>query len=191
MRTGQSYPLVSKEDFDTSQHLFEGFGASTREQAYAELRNYIGMEFLEKMFDDQCNLYDECQDKGIEYPGPEHMIWVGNPGTGKSTAASLVSQLYYATGIMGGKKPIIVDASGIIGTHVGDSQKIINEKIDLAVQNNTVLIIEEAYQLSKDKNYGHAALNAMMNRMVEERKDFNVVFIVYKTEYESFVSANA
>lgn len=191
MRSGESQAVIIKEDFDSSQNLFEGFGASTRDEAYAELRNYIGMEFLEKMFDDQCNLYDECMDKGIEYPGPEHMIWVGNPGTGKSTAASLVAQLYYATGIMGGKKPIIVDASGIIGTHVGDSQKIINEKIDLAIQNNTVLIIEEAYQLSKDKNYGHAALNAMMNRMVEQRKDFNVVFIVYKTEYESFISANA
>ncbi len=191
MRAGASEPIISKEDFADSQHLFDGFGASTRDEAYAELQNYIGMGFLQKMFDDQCNLYDECMDKGIEYPGPEHMIWVGNPGTGKSTAARLLAQLYYATGIMGGRKPVIVDASSIIGTHVGDSQKIINDKMDEAIQHNTVLIIEEAYQLSKDKNYGHAALNAMMNRMVEQRKEFNVVFIVYKTEYDAFISANA
>lgn len=191
IRAKESFPVIIKSDFSGSEHLFNGFGASTREEAYSELKRYIGMEFLEQMFDDQCNLYDECIDKGISYPGPEHMIWVGNPGTGKSTAAKLLAQLYYATGIMGGRSPIIVDASGIIGTHVGDSQKLINEKMDEAKQNNTVLIIEEAYQLSKDKNYGHAALNAMMNRMVDERRDFNVVFIVYSTEYEDFISSNA
>ncbi len=191
MRAKEANPEIIISDFTGSEKLFKGFGASTREEAYKELKKYIGMEFLEQMFDDQCNLYDECNDKGIQYPGPEHMIWVGNPGTGKSTAARLLSQLYYATGIMGGRSPVIVDASSIIGTHVGDSQKIINEKMDEAAQNNTVLIIEEAYQLSKDKNYGHAALNAMMNRMVDERKDFNVVFIVYSTEYDDFVSSNA
>lgn len=191
MREGTISPAIVVKDFIGSEHLFNGFGASTRSEAYKELKQYIGMEFLEQMFDDQCNLYDECIDKGIQYPGPEHMIWVGNPGTGKSTAAKLVAQLYYATGILGGRNPVIVDASGIIGTHIGDSQKIINEKMDEAKQNNTVLVIEEGYQLSKDKQYGHAALNAMMNRMVDERKDFNVIFVVYSTEYESFVSANA
>ncbi len=191
MREKTAVPVIKTEDFSDTAHLFNEFGASTREEAYKDLKQFIGMDFLEQMFDDQCNLYDECIDKGIEYPGPEHMIWVGNPGTGKSTAAKLLAQLYYATGIMGGRSPIIVDASSIIGTHVGDAQKLINEKMDEAKQNNTVLIIEEAYQLSKDKQYGHAALNAMMNRMVDERKDFNVVFIVYRTEYESFVAANA
>ena len=191
MRTHEAYPVIEKKDFSGSEHLFEGFGASTRDEAYAELKKYIGMDFLEQMFDDQCNLYDECTDKGIPYPGPEHMIWVGNPGTGKSTAAKLLSQLYYATGLLGGRSPVIVDASSLIGTHVGDSQKLINEKMDEAAQNNAVLVIEEAYQLSKDKNYGHAALNSMMNRMVDERKKFNVVFIVYSSEYEDFISSNA
>lgn len=191
MRAREAQPVIEKCDFEGSEHLFDGFGASTREEAYGELKKYIGMDFLEQMFDDQCNLFDECTDKGIPYPGPEHMIWVGNPGTGKSTAAKLLAQLYYATGILGGRSPVIVDASSLIGTHVGDSQKLINEKMDEASQNNTVLIIEEAYQLSKDKNYGHAALNSMMNRMVDERKNFNVVFIVYSTEYEDFISANA
>ncbi len=190
-RTESSECCVSKTDFKGTEHMFEGFGASNREEAYSELNKYIGMDFLRQMFDDQCSLYDECKDKGIEYPGPEHMIWVGNPGTGKSTAAKLLSGLYYATGILGGRKPILVDASSIIGTHVGDSQKLINEKMDEAKQNNTVLIIEEAYQLSKDEHYGHAALNAMMNRMTDERKDFNVVFIVYRSEYEDFIKTNA
>ncbi len=191
MREKSAVPIIKKEDFSDTAHLFDEFGASDREEAYKDLKKFVGMDFLEQMFDDQCNLYDECIDKGIEYPGPEHMIWVGNPGTGKSTAAKLLAQLYYATGIMGGRSPVIVDASSIIGTHVGDAQKLINEKMDEARQNNTVLIIEEAYQLSKDKQYGHAALNAMMNRMVDERKFFNVVFIVYSTEYEAFVSSNA
>lgn len=191
MRNASAECIVTKNDFKGTEHLFDGFGASSREEAYSELNKYIGMGFLRQMFDDQCSLYDECRDKGIEYPGPEHMIWVGNPGTGKSTAARLLSGLYYATGILGGRKPVLVDASSIIGTHVGDSQKLINEKMDEARQNNTVLIIEEAYQLSKDEHYGHAALNAMMNRMTDERKDFNVVFIVYKSEYEDFIKTNA
>ena len=191
MRAKEAEPAIEKSDFGDSVHLFDGFGASTREEAYSDLKKYIGLDFLEQMFDDQCNLYDECREKGIEYPGPEHMIWVGNPGTGKSTAAKLLAGLYYATGILGGRSPVIVDASSLIGTHVGDSQKLINEKMDEAAQNNTVLVVEEAYQLSKDKHYGHAALNSMMNRMVDERKNFNVVFIVYASEYDDFISANA
>ncbi|MDO5560788.1 MAG: AAA family ATPase [Oscillospiraceae bacterium] len=191
MRCRSQKTVITQDDFEGTKNLFNGFGASTREEAYKQLRQYTGMEFLEKMFDDQCSLYDECMDKNIEYPGPEHMIWVGNPGTGKSTAAKLTAQLYYATGILGGREPVIVDASSLIGTHVGDSQKLVRERMDEAKQHNTVLVIEEAYQLSKDEHYGHAALNAMMNAMTEERRDFNVVFIVYKSEYKEFAAANA
>ena len=93
MRERTGSPVLKKEDFTGYVHLFDGFGASTREEAYSELKKYIGMDFLEQMFDDQCNLFDECTDKGMEYPGPEHMIWVGNPGTGKTTLARVIATL--------------------------------------------------------------------------------------------------
>lgn len=181
--------VIQKEDFGDKSSLFNKRGLD-KEQIYASLKQYPGLESnIRDLLDNIQAIKLECDDKQMEYPGPLHMIWKGNPGTGKSTAAKLVAQFYHELHIFGGNEPIYVDAGNIKGRYVGVAEENINRLMDEAKEKNTVLVIEEAYQLI-DEYYGRAALNAMLNRMEDERKNFNVIFILYGSEYENFLALN-
>lgn len=181
--------VIKKEDFGDKCSLFNKRGLN-KEQIYASLKNYPGLESnIRDLLDNIQAIKLECEDKEMEYPGPLHMIWKGNPGTGKSTAAKLVAQFYHELHIFGGNEPVYVDAGNIKGQYVGVAEENINRLMDEAKEKNTVLVIEEAYQLI-DEHFGRAALNAMLNRMEDERKNFNVIFILYESEYESFLALN-
>ncbi|MDR0197249.1 MAG: AAA family ATPase, partial [Oscillospiraceae bacterium] len=121
---------VAKADFGKYENSFIKRGSLDENDVYRQLRRYVGLDFLEEMFDDQSALFRECADKKKPYPGPIHMIWCGNPGTGKSTAAKLTAELYHFHGILGGVKPVYVDAGTLLGQYVGQAQQLINEKMD-------------------------------------------------------------
>lgn len=179
---------VEKEDFEDKQSLFEKRGYSA-DEIYKSLYEYEGLEFLAEMFNDQLSIKIECNEKGIPYPGPSHMIWAGNPGTGKSTAAQLTAELYHTLGILGGTEPIYVDASEMLSKYVSGSAEIMSKKIDEACQKNAVLVVEEAYQLLEQG--GEDAIHAMLNRMETDRANFNIILILYKEKVEPFLKANS
>ena len=179
---------VIRSDFGAKEKLFEKKGLSA-EDIYSKIYEYVGLDFLVEMFNDQLALKIECEEKGIDYPGPSHMIWCGNPGTGKSTAAQLTIDLYHSLGILGGTKPIYVDASEIMSSYVGGGAEQIRKKMDEACQHNTVLVIEEAYQLTANSG-GREIINAMLNRMESDRKNFNVIFILYTSLKDEFLRVN-
>ncbi|MBQ8790542.1 MAG: AAA family ATPase [Ruminiclostridium sp.] len=180
--------IVEKKDFGKNISLFEKRGLST-EDIYAKIYEYVGLDFLVDMFNDQLALKIEYEEKGLEYPGPSHMIWCGNPGTGKSTAAQLTADLYHSLGILGGKEPIYIDASEIMSSHIGGGAEEINRRMDEACQHNTILVIEEAYQLAKMSN-GREVIHAMLNRMETDRKNFNVIFVLYTELRDEFLRVN-
>ena len=178
---------VERCDFEDRAELFRKRGFSA-EDIYSKLHDYVGMDFLEDMFNDQLALRVECMEKGLPYPGPSHMIWAGSPGTGKSTAAQLTAELYHSLGILGSSKPIYVDASELTSVYVSGSAGKMNEKIDEACQKNAVLIIEEAYQLLEKG--GEDAIHAMLNRMETDRANFNLILILYKDKVQEFLNRN-
>ena len=180
--------IVDKCDFGDKVKLFEKKGLSA-EDIYSSIYEYVGLDFLVDMFNDQLAIKIECEEKGIDYPGPSHMIWCGNPGTGKSTAAQLTIDLYHALGILGGTKPIYVDASELMSVYMGGTAEQIKKKMDEACQHNTLLVVEEAYQLSAGTN-GREAINAMLNRMETDRKNFNVIFVLYTSKLDEFLKVN-
>ncbi len=174
-------------DFEARQSMFEKRGFSA-EDIYSKLHDYVGLDFLERMFNDQLALRVECMEKGLSYPGPAHMIWAGNPGTGKSTAAQLTAELYHSLGILGGTEPVYVDASEITSIYVSGSAGKMSEKIDEACRKNAVLIVEEAYQLLEKG--GEDAIHAMLNRMETDRSNFNLILILYKDKVQDFLEKN-
>ena len=178
---------VNREDFENRISLFEKRGY-TAEDIYQKLYEYEGLAFLADMFNDQLALRVECQEKGLPYPGPSHMIWAGNPGTGKSTAAQLTADLYHTLGIFGAKEPIYVDASELMSQYVSGSAENIRKKMDEACQKNAVLVIEEAYQLLE--RGGTDAIHAMLNRMETDRQKFNIILILYKDKVQEFLRQN-
>jgi replication-associated recombination protein RarA len=180
---------VERADFgEEKAKMFEKRGFTT-DDIYAKIYEYVGLDFLVDMFNDQLAIKVEYEEKGLDYPGPAHMIWLGNPGTGKSTAAQLTAQLYHTLGMLGSDKPIYVDASTLTSSYVAGSAKIINEKMDEACSRHAILVIDEAYQLINNA-HGKEVIDAMLNRMETDRKSFNVIFIVYTNLREAFLSAN-
>ena len=179
---------VEKVDFEDRQSLFQKRGY-TAEDIYQKLYEYEGLEFLADMFNDQLAIRIECEEKGLPYQGPSHMIWAGNAGTGKSTAAQLTAELYHTLGIFGGTEPIYVDASEIVSSYISRSAENIRKKMDEACQKNTILVIEEAYQLLEKG--GKDAIHAMLNRMETDRQKFNIILILYKDKVQEFLDENA
>lgn len=179
---------VEREDFEDKRSLFDKRGFSA-EDIYSKLYEYEGLEFLAEMFNDQLAVRVECMEKNIPYPGPSHMIWAGSPGTGKSTAAQLTADLYHTLGILGGTEPIYVDASEIISTYQGGSAENMRKKMDEACQMNSVLVIEEAYQLLEKGS--REAIDAMLNRMETDRSKFTIILILYKDKVQQFLDVNS
>ena len=86
-----------------------------------------------------------------------------------------MGQFYHLMGVMGGTETMFVDASELIGSHVGDSKNKTVETIQQAIDHNSLLYIDEAYQIT-DSAYSAEIVGAMMTRMTENADDFKMIF---------------
>lgn len=106
-----------------------------------------------------------------------HMVFEGNPGTGKTTYAKLIAESLNAAGELPTDKVVEVSAKTLEGTHVGDAQDIVKQKFDEA--RGGVLFIDEAHSLA-DNRFGREALRALVPLMENHRDDTAVFFAGYK-----------
>ena len=185
---------IIAEDFGDSQKYFVKRGVSSIDEIYAQIDNYVGMGFVKDLFKNiRFEVLDTIDSKkrGIkpeEYP--DHYIFAGNPGTGKTTVGKMIGEFYHMMEVLGGAETLFVDASDIIGNHVGDSKNKIVEVMQKAIDHNQVLYIDEAYQISESA-YGNEIIGAMMTKMTENASDFKVIFGMYSNKVEEFLKMNA
>ena len=185
---------ITTEDFGDYGKYFDKHGVSSIEEIYAELDKYVGLEFVKELFENvRLEILDaeDCKRRGIKPDSyPDHYIFAGNPGTGKTTVGKMIGQFYHLMGVMGGAETIFVDASELIGSHVGDSKNKTVEKIQNAIDHNSILYIDEAYQIT-DSAYSAEIVGAMMTRMTENADDFKMIFGMYSNRVEDFLKMNA
>ena len=185
---------ITTEDFGDYGKYFDKHGVSSIEEIYAELDKYVGLEFVKELFENvRLEILDaeDCKRRGIKPDSyPDHYIFAGNPGTGKTTVGKMIGQFYHLMGVMGGAETIFVDASELIGSHVGDSKNKTVEKIQNAIDHNAILYIDEAYQIT-DSAYSAEIVGAMMTRMTENADDFKMIFGMYSNRVEDFLKMNA
>lgn len=124
-----------------------------------------------------------------------HMCFYGNPGTGKTEVARLLSQLLYDAGVLEEAKLVETDAHGLMGAYVGETAPKTQEKIDEAM--GGVLFIDEAYALTSGSaadgratSYGDEALAVLLKEMEDKRGRFCVIFAGYKEEMKAMLSSN-
>jgi SpoVK/Ycf46/Vps4 family AAA+-type ATPase len=185
---------IIKEDFRDYKKYFDQHGVSSIEDIFAEIDQYVGMDFVKDIFDSvRLELLDieDCKRRGVR-PDiyPDHYIFSGNPGTGKTTVGKMIGNFYHLMGVLGGKETLFVDASELIGSHVGDSKSKTIEKIQEAIDHNSVLYIDEAYQIT-DTSYSSEIIGAMMTKMTENAADFKMIFGMYANRVEDFLKLNA
>lgn len=121
-----------------------------------------------------------------------HMCFYGNPGTGKSEVARILSRILYDAGVLGEAKLVETDSRGLLGKRVGETAPKTEEKINDAM--NGVLFIDEAYGLlgsGNAANYGAEAIAVLLKEMEDRRGKFCVILAGYRKEMEELMSANS
>lgn len=124
-------------------------------------------------------------------PLSRHMIFTGNPGTGKTTMARLVARLFKALGLLSQGQLIEVSRSDLVGRYVGHTAPLTQQIIESAL--GGVLFIDEAYSLvrGKDDSFGLEAVDTLVKGMEDHRDDLIVILAGYSREMEEFLNANS
>ncbi len=120
-----------------------------------------------------------------------HLVFTGNPGTGKTTIARLLAKIYKQLGVVSKGQFIEVDRSGLVAHYSGGTAIKTTEVIDRAV--GGILFIDEAYSLTHNKemgDYGQEAVDTLLKRMEDDRDDLIVIVAGYTNEMREFINSN-
>ena len=120
-----------------------------------------------------------------------HLVFMGNPGTGKTTVARLLAKIYHAIGVLSKGQLVEVDRSGLVAGFVGQTAIKTSEVIQKAL--GGVLFIDEAYALVNQENgndFGHEAIEVILKNMEDHREDLIVIVAGYTNLMEKFIHSN-
>jgi stage V sporulation protein K len=121
-----------------------------------------------------------------------HMVFSGNPGTGKTTVARLVGEILKKLGYLKRGHVVEVDRSKLVGEYIGQSEHITAEILKRA--RDGVLFVDEAYDLEVPdsyRDYGHHIIAMIMKAMEDQRNNMVVIFAGFKDEMKWFIESNA
>jgi len=132
------------------------------------------------------------QKRGIAVPETsQHLVFTGNPGTGKTTVARMIGKIYYALGYLSKGHCVEVDRSELVAGYVGQTAIKTQEVIDKAM--GGVLFIDEAYSLFVNKSendFGREAIETLLKEMEDHRDDFVVIVAGYNEPMKKFINSN-
>lgn len=121
----------------------------------------------------------------------KHMIFTGNPGTGKTTIARIVSKYLKAIGVLSGGQLVEVSRADLVGRYAGHTAPLTNQVIKSAI--GGVLFIDEAYSLhrGREDSFGLEAIDTLVKGMEDNRDDLVVILAGYSNEMDEFLKTNS
>ncbi len=167
--------------------------AKEEEDPMEQLNSLVGLDNLKKDVEELVNLMKlqkMRQERGMKSVSiSKHLVFSGNPGTGKTTVARILAKLYKQAGILSKGQLVEVDRSGLVAGFVGQTAIKTQEKIQEAM--GGILFVDEAYALVKEgQDYGQEAIDTILKAMEDNREDFVVIVAGYPDLMKTFIESN-
>lgn len=166
----------------------------TLDDARKELNRLVGLENVKSYISDwvdQLKVFNLRRSRGMSVPDMSyHMVFTGNPGTGKTTVARIMAQIYCALGIISKGQLVEVDRSDLVAGYVGQTAIKTVGVIEQAL--GGVLFIDEAYSLAngRDNDFGREAIETLLKAMEDHRNDLVVIVAGYDGLMHKFIDSN-
>ncbi len=161
------------------------------EELLADLDAMIGLDRVKREVHQQVAMLKvekKRQDAGMRNPDvTRHLVFTGNPGTGKTTVARMVSGIYHALGLLEKGHLVEVDRSELVAGYLGQTAMKTAEVCEKST--GGVLFIDEAYSLGGD-DYGSEAINTLVKEMEDHRDQLVVIVAGYTEPMDAFLAAN-
>lgn len=179
---------TEKTEIKPKEAVFEG-------TAHEELDNLIGLGSVKKevsAMEQFLRINRLRAEKGLPVSDvSKHMVFTGRPGTGKTTVARIIAQIYKENGILSKGQLVETDRGGLVGEYIGHTAPKTTAKVKEAL--GGILFIDEAYYLTPENggnDFGQEAVNTLLKLMEDNRDDLIVIVAGYQDEMKHFIDSN-
>jgi SpoVK/Ycf46/Vps4 family AAA+-type ATPase len=161
------------------------------EEALKELNKLVGLKSVKDMVVKISNTLQAQKLTGETETLNKHFVFTGNPGTGKTTVARIMADVFKAVGMLPTNNLIEADRSKLVAAYVGQTAKQVNDQCDNAM--GGILFVDEAYALKQGQgdSFGQEAIDTLLKRMEDDRGKYVVIAAGYSKEMEEFLQSNS